>query len=113
MWEAARTQLTYQEKNKQDSKLGTQHRLVQTTDCAAMMKAVECKCGLLKDEEAPSKSLVAAKLEQVEDGAPVAEDLREVTSIEDARQRRTMQSLIRQQPHCGFAREVRDGAFQA
>ena len=49
-----------------------------------MMKAVECKCGLLKDEEAPSKSLVAAKLEQVEDGAPVAEDLREVTSFEDA-----------------------------
>ena len=27
------------------------------------------------------KSLVAAKLEQVEDGAPVAEDLREVTQL--------------------------------
>lgn len=83
VWEACRTQLTYQEKNKQDARLGTQNRLVPNTEYAAMRAAVEHKLGALKDREVPSKALVAAKLEQVEDGAPVAEDLREVTSFED------------------------------
>ena len=34
--------------------------------------------------ELPSKSLLAAKLEQVEENAPYPEDLRDVTSVEDA-----------------------------
>ena len=37
----------------------------------------------LKDREAPSKALVASKLEQLEEGVPKAEDLRDVTSYED------------------------------
>ena len=50
-----------------------------------MRAAVETMHGRsLKDREVPSKSLIALKLEQVEDGAPIAEDLREVTSLEDA-----------------------------
>ena len=69
----------------QDAKLGVQQRLVQNTEYSAMRAAVECAQGRsLKDREVPSKSLIALKLEQVEDGAPVAEDLREVTSLEDA-----------------------------
>ena len=84
VWESSRTQRSYQEKNKQEARVGGQLRLVQTTEYAAMRSAVEQTLGRLKDKEAPSKSLVAAKLEQVEDGAPIAEDLREATSFEDA-----------------------------
>ena len=84
VWESSRTQCSYQEKNKQEARLRGQLRLVQTTEYAAMRSAVEQTLGRLKDKEAPSKSLVAAKLEQVEDGAPIAEDLREATSFEDA-----------------------------
>ena len=43
-----------------------------TTEYAAMRSAVEAMQGSLRDKEAPSKSLVASKLEQLEDGAPVA-----------------------------------------
>ena len=46
-----------------------------------MRAAVEKMQGRLRDKEAPSKSLVASKLEQLEDGAPVPEDLREATSL--------------------------------
>ena len=49
-----------------------------------MRSAVEAKHGRLKDREAPSKGMIASKLEQVEDGAPIAEDLREVTSFADS-----------------------------
>ena len=37
----------------------------------------------LKDREAPSKALVASKLEQLEEGVPNSEDLRDVTFYED------------------------------
>lgn len=85
VWESSRMQLKCQEQNRQDAKLGVQQRLVQNTEYSAMRAAVECAQGRsLKDREVPSKSLIALKLEQVEDGAPVAEDLREVTSLEDA-----------------------------
>lgn len=84
VWEAARSHLSFQEKNKQESKNGCQNRLVQASDYAAMRAAVEVLHGRLRDKEAPSKSLVASKLEHVEDGAPVVEDLRDVTSLEDA-----------------------------
>lgn len=81
VWESARTQLSVQEKNRQESKLGMQQRIVQPSDYATMRSAVEAKHGTLKDREAPSKGMIASKLEQVEDGAPIAEDLREVTSF--------------------------------
>ena len=45
---------------------------------------MEAKHGRLKDREAPSKGMIASKLEQVEDGAPIAEDLREVASFADS-----------------------------
>ena len=73
-WDAARLQLSIHEKNKAESKLGVQARLVQSTEQASMTAAGEL----------PSKSLLAAKLEQVEENAPYPEDLRDVTSVEDA-----------------------------
>ena len=50
---------------------------------AAMRKAVEADLGPLRDSEVPAKSLVATKLEQLEQGALQAEDLREVLCLED------------------------------
>ena len=82
-WESAKLQRTFQDKNKEEARVSGQPRLVQTTEYAAMRAAVEKSLGSLKDKEAPSKSLVASKLEQVEDGAPIAEDLRDATSFED------------------------------
>ena len=75
VWEACRLQLSVHEKNKAESKLGVQSRLVQTTEHASMKGAVETWHGSLCDTEIPSKSLLGQKLEQV---------LRDVTSVEDA-----------------------------
>ena len=74
------------EKNRAESKLGVQDRVVQTSEYAAMRRAVEAYHGTLSDKELPSKSLslLAQKLEQVEENAPVVEDLRDATSLEDA-----------------------------
>ena len=83
-WDAARLQPSIHEKNKADSKLGVQARLVQSTEQASMTAAVEPWHGRLSDSELPSKSLLATKLEQVEENAPYPEDLRDVTSVEDA-----------------------------
>ena len=58
------------EKHRADAKLGVQTRVVPTTGHAAMRQAIENIHGALRDKELPSKSLVAQKLEQVEDNAP-------------------------------------------
>lgn len=84
VWESAKSQRSFQVKQKLDASASGQARLVQTTEYAAMRAAVEKMQGRLRDKEAPSKSLVASKLEQLEDGAPVPEDLREATSFEDS-----------------------------
>ena len=84
VWDACRLHLAAQEKNKTDAKLGVQARNVPSTEHAAMRTAVEKIYGKLKDKELPSKMFLARKLEQVEDNAPHAEDLRDVTSLEDA-----------------------------
>ena len=106
VWESARTQLSVQEKNRQESKLGMQQRIVQPSDYATMRSAVEAKHGRLKDREAPSKGMIASKLEQVEDGAPIAEDLREVTSFADSEveaYNAIIASLTPQWVFCAFA----------
>ena len=84
VWDACRRQLSVTEKNRAESKLGVQDRVVQTSEYAAMRRAVEDYHGTLSDKELPSKSLLAQKLEQVEENAPVVEDLRDATSLEDA-----------------------------
>ncbi|CAE7460097.1 unnamed protein product [Symbiodinium sp. CCMP2592] len=83
-WEACRRQISVNDKNRVEAKLGVQDRAVQVTEYAAMREAVESGHGVLGDKELPSKSLLAQKLEQVEDNAPHVEDLRDVTSAEDA-----------------------------
>ena len=85
VWDACRLHLSTQEKQKSEAKLGVGTRLVPTTEHASMRVAVESNHGKLCDRETPSKSLLAQKLEQVEDNCPEAEDLREVTSVEDCR----------------------------
>ena len=83
VWEGARSQLTYQAKNKEEAKQGTQNRLMQSSEHSAMRLRVEQVLNrTLKDREAPSKALVASKLQQLEEGVPKAEDLRDVTSYE-------------------------------
>ena len=82
-WEAARTQLQASEKMKVESKLGQAQRIVQLSELAGMRKAVEEDLGTLFDSEVPAKSLIAAKLEQLEQGCIQVEDLREVLCIED------------------------------
>lgn len=84
VWDTCRLQLAVQEKHKSEAKLGTHTRLIQTTEHASLRAAVEALHGELCDKEVPSKSLIAQKLEQVEDNCPEAEDLREVTSVADA-----------------------------
>ncbi|CAE7822629.1 unnamed protein product [Symbiodinium necroappetens] len=84
VWDACRRQLSVTEKNRAESKLGVQDRVVQTSEYAAMRRAVEDYHGTLSDKELPSKSLLAQKLEQVEENNPVVEDLRDATSLEDA-----------------------------
>ena len=82
-WESARLQAFTEEKLKVESRLGQSQRVIQLSEMAAMRKAVEADFGLLKDSEVPAKSLVATKLEQLEQGALQAEDLREVLRLED------------------------------
>ena len=84
VWESCRTQWTVGEQHRADSKLGVQSRIVPTTEYAAMREAIEAVHASLRDKELPSKSLLAQKLEQVEDNAPHVEDLRDVTSLEDS-----------------------------
>ncbi|CAE7746198.1 unnamed protein product, partial [Symbiodinium necroappetens] len=84
-WEVCRRQISVNDKKRAEAKLGVQDRFVQVTEYAAMREAVENGDGVLGDEELPSKtskSLLAQKLEQVEDNAPHVEDLRDVTSAE-------------------------------
>ena len=84
VWDTCRLQLSVQEKHKSEAKLGTHTRLIQTTEHASLRSAIEAVHGDLCDKEVASKSLIAQKLEQVEDNCPELEDLREVTSVADA-----------------------------
>ena len=82
-WESSRMQSTTEEKLRVESRLGQSQRVVQLSEMAAMRAAVEAEFGILRDSEVPAKSLVATKLEQLEQGSPQAEDLREVLCLED------------------------------
>ena len=46
-------------------------------------EALEAQVGCLKDNEIPSKNLIASKMEDIETNMPRHEDLRDVASIED------------------------------
>ena len=82
-WESARMQVEAEDKMRVESRLEQSQRVVQISAMSAMRKEVEAVCGKLRDSEVPAKSLVAAKLEQLEQGDLQAEDLREVLCLED------------------------------
>ena len=83
-WEAVKLHLEVSEKNRAESRLGTQQRLVQPSEQHGMRVAVEAILGKLKDREVPSRSMLAAELEQIESNQPVVESLQEVSSLEDS-----------------------------
>ena len=82
-WESSRTQIQLAERQKLESKTSHQPRLVPTAEIHAMRAAVEAKLGDIRDAEAPSKQLIAMRLEQTEENLPMLEDLRECTSMDD------------------------------
>lgn len=82
-WESSRLQVQAEEKMRVESRLGQMPRIVQLSEHAAMRKAVEIDLGKLRDSEVPAKTVIAAKLEQIEQGTIQAEDLREVLCLED------------------------------
>ena len=77
-WEAVKLHLEVSEKNRAESRLGTQQRLLQPSEQHSMRVAVEAVLGKLKDKEVPSRSLLASKLEQIESNQPIVENLQEV-----------------------------------
>ncbi|CAE7889428.1 unnamed protein product, partial [Symbiodinium sp. KB8] len=83
-WEAVKLHLEVSEKNRAESRLGTQQRLLQPSEQHSMRVAVEAVLGKLKDKEVPSRSLLASKLEQIESNQPIVENLQEVASLEDS-----------------------------
>ena len=83
-WEASKLHLEVNEKNRAESRLGTQNRLVQPSEQHSMRVAVEAVLGSLKDKEVPSRSFLATKLEQIEANQPAVECLTEVASLEDS-----------------------------
>eukprot|EP00438_Fugacium_kawagutii_P019264 Skav217554 [mRNA] locus=scaffold1602:188755:189402:+ [translate_table: standard] len=80
-WESSRAQLVAEDKMKAESKLGQTPRIAQCSEMAALRQAVEADLGKLQDDEVPAKSLIAAKLEQIESGDLRAEDLHEVLAL--------------------------------
>ena len=82
-WESSRLQVQAEEKMRVESRMGQMPRIVQLSEHAAMRKAVEVDLGKLRDSEVPAKTVIAAKLEQIEQGTIQAEDLREVLCLED------------------------------
>ena len=70
-WEAAKLQLQAVQRNQAEAKLGVQQRLLRPTEHQAMRVAVEAALGALRDKEVPSKQVIAAKLEMVEQNMPV------------------------------------------
>ena len=83
-WEAVKLHLEVSEKNRAESRLGTQQRLLQPSEQHSMRVAVEAVLGKLKDKEVPSRSFLASKLEQIESNQPIVENLQEVASLEDS-----------------------------
>ena len=58
-------------------------RPVPVSEHAMLREALENQIGRLRDYEVPAKSLIAAKLDDIETNMPKLEDLRDVASVED------------------------------
>ena len=83
-WEAAKLQTEATQRNRAESRLGVQQRLIEPSEHQAMRTAVEQALGTLRDKEVPAKQVIAALLEQIESNMPVVMMLTEIASVEDA-----------------------------
>ena len=79
-WEACRRQISVNDKNRAEAKLGVQRPFGSSHRVRRHARGGGKWPRMLGDKELPSKSLLAQKLEQVEDNAPRVEDLRDVQS---------------------------------
>ena len=70
-WEAAKLQAEVTQRNRAESRLGVQQRLIEPSEHQAMRTAVEQALGTLRDKEVPAKQVIAAMLEQIESNMPV------------------------------------------
>ena len=82
-WETARTQQRSNDENRADARAAMVPRPVPGNEHAMLREALEAQIGRLKDYEVPAKSLIAAKLDDIESNMPKLEDLRDVASVED------------------------------
>ena len=83
-WEAAKLQTEATQRNRAESRLGVQQRLIEPSEHQAMRTAVEQALGTLRDKEVPAKQVIAALLEQIESNVWVVMMLTEVASVEDS-----------------------------
>ena len=60
-------------------------RPVPVVEHSMLREALEAQIGRLRDNEVPSKNLIASKMEDIETNMPRHEDLRDVASIEDGK----------------------------
>ena len=82
-WETARTQQRSNDENRAEARAAMVPRPVPGNEHAMLREALEAQIGRLKDYEVPAKSLIAAKLDDIESNMPKLEDLRDVASVED------------------------------
>ena len=82
-WETARTQQKANDENRAEARASMVPRPVPVNEHAMLREALENQTGRLRDYEVPAKSLIAAKLDDIETNMPRLEDLRDVASVED------------------------------
>ena len=82
-WETTRTQQKANDENRAEARASMVPRPVPVNEHAMLREALENQIGRLRDYEVPAKSLIAAKLDDIETNMPRLEDLRDVASVED------------------------------
>ena len=82
-WETAKTQQKSNDENRAEARAAMVPRPVPVSEHAMLREALENQIGRLRDYEVPAKSLIAAKLDDIETNMPKLEDLRDVASVED------------------------------
>ena len=82
-WDTARTQQKSNDTTRAEARASMVPRPVPIGEHAMLREALETQIGRLRDNEVPSKNLIASKMEDIETNMPRHEDLRDVASIED------------------------------
>jgi hypothetical protein len=82
-WTAAKEYISKESTAKAESRANHLPRPIGPTEYQAMKAAVEAQYGRIKPQEAPSRSYVGTKAENVDDNEITAEELTEVTSRVD------------------------------